>query len=564
MRPRAVLPLVGLLLAATACQAAAPVAGVGPAVAHVRTVAFPSARTATQVIAVPVDSIHSKAAAAALAEDALNLVTFPAGSTRLATRPALGTPDLNQLQSITSLVSRTRWWSVPGLVADATAYFTANPPAGLTIEEPQGGPTIAWTTGAAAAFGLNADLVQDGDHVDVSLGSQVIWTPAKTAIETIPASVTSATLDYDGSGYNYFGLDSRRVVTGATLAQLRAAINPNPTGWIGGRSCPADFGDDATLTMRYSGHAVVFTIATSGCEGIGVTSDGKAQPGLTCCSNGSLVTLVETLGKTPSAPAATSDPLPSGLLTDLTSIKATDAKDLALLAALPLPPGSVTEPTPEGYFASSRNPDLHLVLESRWLSVPLTGAATMAWLTTHLPSGFSVGHIGSSYPAGTEIEEQPRGVYPSSVVLDLNLQGSGATTAMRVDAEKFYLPMRSSVETIPASTTSALLTFAPDVDSKGGVPSRRVDYHGKGLKTLISWLNARPADWNYYSRSCVAHPSPAAKLGVTFHVGTRVVTFYWYGGNCDMNVLVNGKGSQDLSGPPTALIERLLGIRKSA
>ena len=38
------------------------------------------------------------------------------------------------------------------------------------------------------------------------------------------------------------------------------------------------------------------------------------------------------------------------------------------------------------------------------------------------------------------------------------------------------------------------------------------------------------------------------------------MTFYWYGTDCAVNVLVNGKGAHELTGPPTALVERLLKI----
>jgi hypothetical protein len=524
-------------------------------VAHARTAALPLARTAAQVIAVPPNSIHSKAAATRLAEDALDLVTFPAGSTRLPKKPPLGTADLNEYLTITSMVSLTRWWSVPGQVADATAWFAANPPPGLTLEVPQGGPSIAWTAGAAAAFALNAALVQDGDHVDVSLGSQVIWTPAKTAVETIPSSVSSGTLDY--YTYNGFGQDSRRVVTGANLAALVAGINPNPTAWLGSRSCAAEL-DDATLTVHYGGHEVVFTLGVSGCGGIGVTSDGKSQPGLTCCTTANPFPLVEKLGRQPSAPATQADPVPRQLLKELTSRRATDAADLALLASLPLPPGTRAEPTPEGELA--RSTINYGLTESRWFTVDEPATAAVGWFTRHLIRGFAVAHIGPSYQSATEIVEQAVGVYPSSVVLDIRVQASGATTAMRVDAEKFYLPTRSPAETIPTSTRSALLTFEPYPPNAAQLPTRRVDYHGTGLKALISWLNTRPAQWNNYSPTCATRPGPAAKLGATFTVGRRVVTFYWYGTDCAVNVLINGKGSRSLTGPPTSLVERLLKI----
>ena len=128
----------------------------------------------------------------------------------------------------------------------------------------------------------------------------MIWTPVKTAVETIPASVRSGTLDY--YSYNGFGQDSRRVVSGADLAALVADLNGNPTDWLGSRSCGSASQAD-TLTLHYAGHEVVFAIGFDGCYDIGVTSDGKRQPDLSCCDGGNPFALVDKLGQRPSVAA---------------------------------------------------------------------------------------------------------------------------------------------------------------------------------------------------------------------------------------------------------------------
>ena len=139
----------------------------------------------------------------------------------------------------------------------------------------------------------------------------MIWTPAKAAIETIPATVTSAQLDYQ-QGSNTFGHDSRHRVSGAALARLRDAINLNVPGYEGDRLCPADDGGNATVTMRYGGHTMVFTIALTGCRYIGVTGDGKQQPTLDCCAGTASVpsvdTVVDSIAQAPTTPATKADP----------------------------------------------------------------------------------------------------------------------------------------------------------------------------------------------------------------------------------------------------------------
>jgi hypothetical protein len=543
--------VLGALLA-TGCGGvtAQGVAPARPAAAH---------RAPTALDAAP--RVHSRPAAIALADRALDQVTFPAGSTRLTVRPPRGTQDLNQLLTIDSRVSRTRWWSVPGTAAEVTAWLTAHPPAGLTVTAQAVTIQAAranWSAATPLAFDLAADLVQDGAAVDVSLGAGVTWTPPKTAVETIPAKVTRATLD---STSTTFGTDRRRLVTGAALDQIRAGVNALSTERIGGRLCPAGTGELWTLTLQYDGHIIVVSNGDGTCPEIAITSDGKAQPVLAgygydtgdpgAANDAGIVEEVEGL-----AHATVQGPVPEKFRGQIFSARAADARAVAMLDGLRLPAATTTVPGTNPLY-EDRNNDV--LTRSRRLHVLVSRQTLTNYLTTHVPPGFIVAHLGQQYDGALLIVEQLAGADPSRVGVTITLEAAGVVD---LDATALWSPSRSAAETIPTSTRSALLTYDP-YPVVPGLPSRRVDYHGAGLVTLIDWLNNRPA--MLYGGSCPsgrATTEPPAKLGATFHVGARVVTFYWYTTGCQVIAVVNGKHAPYLSGAPTAIVEALLHVRR--
>jgi len=541
IRARTLVVGVALGLFMTGCQAASTPSATRTAQA--RTVA-PQTISPSLVAA---QQVHSKAAATALADEALDQVTFPSGSTRLPTRPVQGTADLNQLLTITSRVSRTRWWSVPGTVADVAAWLVAHPPHGLTFSLQNG--AYSWSAAKPIAFDMEADLAQVGSDVDVSIGAQVTWTPAKTAIEAIPPSVTSASLDYTGAT---FGTDRRLVVSGVPLAQLRKGVNALATDWIGGRLCPADTGETASLTMRYEGHIVVISLGITGCAEVDVTSDGQPQPALDGYGydNGhsdlGIMAIVKKLTQAP-----VKGPVPPQFRGEIFSAKAADARVHALLSGLVLPGPVTSQPVPDGQIALYEDRNNDFLTRSRWLHVPISRAALLTNLETHVPKGSTIAHIGVDPGGDTEVVEQLAGAYPSPVGLTVTLGPNGD---VQVAATALWSPSRTPQETIPTSIRSALLTIEPYAQGTG-LPTRRVDYRGSGLASLITWLNSRPA--KLYTQPC---GGPQAKLGATFQVGKRVVTFYWED-SCTIVVVVNGKAAPYLAGPATAIVEKLLHVR---
>ena len=539
-RHRSLAPLLGLVLLITGCQSDSMPPVRAALTALVTPVAVHSLVAAT--------TPHSRAAATRLAVAALDQVSFPSGSTRLASRPSLGTADLDQRADLelVSRVGRVRWWSVPGTVAAVAGYLAAHPPAGIRVSTQ--GTLYVWSAATQLAFDMNAYLVQDGSDVDVSIEAESTWTPPKTAIETIPPTVTSAVLDYTTQA---FGSDRRRAVPGPALAAIRAGVNAMKTGAIGpAPSCPA-LSEMWSITLTYAGHDVVLSNGDAGCAEVAVTSDGAAQPLLYPSEDPdpytAMVAVVDRL-----AAAAPEGLVPRQFRRRITTTKAAQARALSLLDALPLPPGttSVKPPTGGVRLYDDRNQDY--LVRSRWVHVALSDAALPTYLTSHVPAGSTIAHLEPSHPYA-QVVEQLTGALPSPVVLTVRSWGR---RVFELAASAQWSASRSAAEHVPASVRSALLTFEPEQPVVGAV-SRRVQYTGAGLVALIQWLNTRQAA-NPYG-SCEGRSSPY-KIGATFHVGARVVTFYWQAGDCSATAVVNGKRAPGLVEPPTALVERLLKV----
>jgi hypothetical protein len=102
-----------------------------------------------------------------------------------------------------------RTWLVPGTRDAAFAWFQNHPPPGLVAGEDEkmtdASPAATWTRFLSLdptdlqhqpAATTHLTFKPAGDHVVVVAHAEVVWTPARTAIETIPADVTTGTLAY--------------------------------------------------------------------------------------------------------------------------------------------------------------------------------------------------------------------------------------------------------------------------------------------------------------------------------------------------------------------------------
>lgn len=234
--------------------------------------------------------VYSDADARARAEVALDRLHLPLGAVRLRKAPTqlhwygFLTPGGGQ-----TFITDERWWQAPGTEQQFAAYEVAHPPTGFSVSpgglilkdvlsqaiEPLSG------SGAPEVAIFYFYIFPGPGHVEVGVTADVLVTPHRTAVETIPATVSTATLAYDRyqvGATEKLVLHRQRALTRAEVQQLATALNalvPYP----GLPECPAvpAYLDEATLRMTYGGHDAKFIIE-AGCGGADVIVDGQQQP----------------------------------------------------------------------------------------------------------------------------------------------------------------------------------------------------------------------------------------------------------------------------------------------
>ena len=284
MRARYALAVAALPLALAACGSAAARTADAPTTSAVTTTVAATSSAPTT------GRYYTKADALARAYQVLDTAQLPPGGTRLKAAPLhrlsgpLEGPGLG-----IAVVDGLRWWRVPGTQAQFAAYETAHPPRDFTFPTPDGfidgrlldlqGVAVPGTSATAVAL-LNLYALQVGDHVDVLLDAAVEVNPHRTPLETIPGSVTTATLAYDRVPAIPSGstVHRHRTLTAAEVQQLARALNtlaPYP----GFPDCPAvpEEQEQSTLKLSYGEHQIEFDIAF-GCGGVNVLVDGAQQP----------------------------------------------------------------------------------------------------------------------------------------------------------------------------------------------------------------------------------------------------------------------------------------------
>ena len=237
--------------------------------------------------------VYSAAAAAIRADALLALVSLP-GATSVPSSPDSRLAHPAQ-SADDNLIDHARWWTMPGRATALIAGLKAHPPAGLTLWGWSSGGTDQVSSAEFSPGGLGSrdtlsiSMVQDGSQVNVRADGQVIWLPPRQAAETIPVSVTSATMDYTGPRDSPTWIQStttpkpahaHRTLTGARLKAIVTDLNGLATESPGVRSCPMDFGETATLRFTFGGRHVVFSHDFAGCGEVTVTGNGHQLPTL--------------------------------------------------------------------------------------------------------------------------------------------------------------------------------------------------------------------------------------------------------------------------------------------
>jgi hypothetical protein len=236
----------------------------------------------------PNGQLYSEAAAQARAAKDVALVHLPAGA-RLQHTP-VPAPLLHETEDLGALTGVvTHWWKVPGKAAAVENYLGTHPPKGLI-----GGistPNIHGETVSDYGFPsgvkqprtqVSVSVAQDGGHVDVRVQAFVVWTPTRTAVETIPASVTSARVVYQPLNLDEtLGKKRAVTVTGANLRLIVRTLNKLEASSTLEHSCPGNAVDSVTISVSYGTHRLTFAANGGGCGiGVEVTADGVPQPAL--------------------------------------------------------------------------------------------------------------------------------------------------------------------------------------------------------------------------------------------------------------------------------------------
>jgi hypothetical protein len=124
-----------------------------------------------------------------------------------------------------------------------------------------------------------------GGMTGIRADAEVTWLPAKPAGDLVPAGATilTAVLSH---GLNAWQTGHPLTTTrdAAVIAAIRARLNALPVAPPGARSCPADFGQELTLSFYAEAGAKPLAVVEAdpaGCEGVEVIEQGyQASPAL--------------------------------------------------------------------------------------------------------------------------------------------------------------------------------------------------------------------------------------------------------------------------------------------
>lgn len=238
-----------------------------------------SPTTAVDVLATP----HDRAGAAAIAEAVLSSVVLPTGARRVAAAPDAWLAHGDSGSVTITQVEERRWYEVPATAAALAESLSAHPPSRLSC--PAGGLASPIPAGDGRQYRtvclrrqevspwLELQAVRAGTRLAVLVDVVVVWTPAKTSDDTVPAGLASARLAFSS---DVQGVPNRAVtLSGRRLAELVKAIDGETVAppQSSADSCPPGQGE-ATLTVS---PRVAFEVDVYGCRGVTVLVDGKAE-----------------------------------------------------------------------------------------------------------------------------------------------------------------------------------------------------------------------------------------------------------------------------------------------
>ena len=222
------------------------------------------------------------------------MASFPRPPGAVRTGPIASLAQPGERPATPDLASLTRWWQVPGRPQGVLAWIGAHLPSGYSPDG-TGRGNGSWidTFALPAVPGVLTErelvvlAVHDRGQTAIRVDAQVVWLPARSAAERIPAGVTTITVT-PVFGFNRNPrarrLDHALTVTDpAKVARIVALVNGLTRFPDGTFSCPADFGGQMRLTFftRPGRPAAAQLIAEyAGCGVVSVRIGGRAMPAL--------------------------------------------------------------------------------------------------------------------------------------------------------------------------------------------------------------------------------------------------------------------------------------------
>lgn len=401
---------------------------------------------------------HTSTAASAIADADLAALTVP--TTATPTGSAAG-PDFYPAEGPPifwgdTMLVRTRWWSVPGTVAQVLDEVDARPPQGF-MRSFVGVTDGTVTTDGYVRGGRNpstetvlVSAAQDGDQVELRADAYVLWYLLRTGAETLPAGLHSATLSYLGPqaqsdpdpAHSAKPAHARVVLTGTVLHRIVADLNalapvsPRTNCEIGGD------GELARVRATVDGRRIVFSAPLTGCLSVDVSVDGHLQQPLLDGGSEQLTSDVYAAIGVRSTPIPQRPPQPAlpriappGLTLQAGPAAADRAagRALAVLASAPVGAGAVrlTNPGPPPYTGTGR-----AVVRTLRYTVRGSIAALTDWYEAEPPTGYGWAQPTAAANGVTRIVLEP--LDPTrrpAALLWVSMQQHGGQVLFREDGQ---------------------------------------------------------------------------------------------------------------------------------
>ncbi|MGN6606552.1 MAG: hypothetical protein ACTHMS_06015 [Jatrophihabitans sp.] len=203
-------------------------------------------------------------------------------------------------------IDHARWWTAPGTLDDAAAWFTDHPPTGYASDGSgggggPGGPTVETVDFAADGRpDIEFAIVPHGSGVAVRADVELDWVPLRPAWSLVGTDVTSIDVTIVRKAYDHGrgGAPTvTRTLTGAAARRLAQGLDRLASAAPeGAHSCPAQLvqEDDRVVVHRPSGD-LTFDRSGGGCA-FTATVRAPGHPAASLVGNDFTATVLSELG----------------------------------------------------------------------------------------------------------------------------------------------------------------------------------------------------------------------------------------------------------------------------